>query len=79
MARPDSEYPALKVRKVLRLLRKIGYRQVRQSGSHMRLEAERRKPIVLSTHVGKEVPPRHLRDMLVNKAGLSDVEIDALL
>lgn len=34
---------------------------------------------MFSTHVGQEVPPRHLRDMLVEKAGLSDQEIDALL
>lgn len=61
------------------MLHRIGYRSVRQSGSHVRLEAEGRKPIVFSTHVGQEVPPRHLRDMLVEKAGLSDQEIDALL
>lgn len=79
VVRPVSEFPALKANKVLRLLHRIGYRSVRQSGSHVRLEAEGRKPIVFSTHVGQEVPPRHLRDMLVEKAGLSDQEIDALL
>ena len=79
VARPVSEFPALKASKVLRILRRIGYWPVRQSGSHVRLEAEGRKPIVFSTHAGKEVPPRHLRDMLVEKAGLSDQEIDALL
>ena len=79
MTRPDSGFPALKANKVLRILRRIGYRQVRQAGSHIRLEAEGRKPIVFSTHAGKEVPPRHLRDMLVNKARLTDEEIDALL
>lgn len=75
----DSEFPALKVSKVLSILCRIGYVKVRQAGSHIRLEATGRQPIVFSTHVGKEVPPRHLRDMLVNKAGLSDQEIDALL
>lgn len=79
MPKPDSEFPALKVSKALSILRRIGYVKVRQAGSHIRLEAEGRLPIVFSTHVGKEVPPRHLRDMLVNKAGLSDQEIDALL
>ena len=79
VARPVSEFPALKANKVLRMLHRIGYRSVRQSGSHVRLEAEGRTPIVFSTHAGKEVPPRHLRDMLVEKAGLSDQEIDALL
>ena len=79
MARPVSDYPALKANKVLRMLLKIGYTPVRQTGSHIRLEAEGRKPIVFSTHAGREVPPRHLRSMLVEKAGLSGPEIDALL
>ena len=79
MSKPVSGFPALRANKVLRILRRIGYVQVRQAGSHIRLEAEGRRPIVLSTHAGKGVPPRHLRDMLVNKAGLSDGEIDALL
>lgn len=79
MARPAVGFPALKARKVLRILRRIGYVEARQAGSHIRLEAEGRMPIVFSTHAGKEVPPRHLRDMLVNRAGLSDEEIDALL
>ena len=79
MPKSDPEFPALKVSRVLSILRRIGYVMVRQAGSHIRLEAHGRQPIIFSTHVGKEVPPRHLRDMLVNKAGLSDQEIDALL
>lgn len=79
MPKSDSEFPALKASKVLRILGRIGYVKVRQAGSHIRLEAHGRKPIIFSTHVGREVPPRHLRDMLVNKAGLSDQEIDDLL
>lgn len=79
MPKSDSEFPALKASKVLSILRRIGYMKVRQAGSHIRLEADGRQPIVFSTHVGREVPPRHLRDMLVNKAGLSDQEIDSLL
>ena len=79
MAKPVTEFPALKANKVLRMLLRIGYVPVRQTGSHIRLEAEGRKPIIFSTHAGREVPPRHLRSMLVEKAGLSDSEIDALL
>ena len=79
MPKSGSEFPALRVSKVLSILRRIGYVKVRQTGSHIRLEAHGRLPIIFSTHVGKEVPPRHLRDMLVNKAGLSDQEVDDLL
>ena len=54
MALPVSRYPALKARKVLRLLHKIGYEQVRQTGSHRKLEAEGRLPIIFAFHDGKK-------------------------
>ena len=79
MALPVSRYPALKARKVLRLLHKIGYEQVRQTGSHRKLEAEGRLPIIFAFHDGKEVPPLALRHMLVNRAKLTDDQIIELL
>ena len=79
MTRPAAEFPALKAQEVLRLLRKIGYREVRRRGSHRTLEAEGRERIRFAWHDGREVPPRYLRDMLVEAAGLSDEEISSLL
>ena len=76
---PVSRFPALKARKVLRLLSKVGYRQVRQRGSHRKLEAEGRQPIFFAFHDRVEVPPAALRHMLVNLAGLTDDQIDELL
>ncbi len=76
---PVSRFPALKARKVLRLLERIGYEQVRQTGSHRKLEAAGRLPIIFAFHHGKEVPPAALRHMLANRAGLSDAEIIDLL
>ena len=66
---------------MLRLLRKIGYREVPGlgKGSHVWLRAEGRKSICLPMHKGRELSPRLLRKMLVEDAGLSDAEIDALL
>ena len=79
MAIPVARYPALKARKVLRLLGKIGYTTERQSGSHRKLVAPGRQPIGFAFHEGTEVPPRALRHMLVQRAGLTDEEIRTLL
>ena len=57
MAIPASRYPALKARKVLRLLGKIGYEIERQRGSHRKLAAPGRQPIGFAFHDGVEVPP----------------------
>ncbi len=43
------------------------------------MRAEDRQPIILPLHKGRTVKPKHLRAMLVDKAGLSDEEIEALL
>ena len=79
MPLPVSRFPALKPDQVLRLLRKIGYQKVRQTGSHVLLRAEGRHQIILPLHKGRTVKPKHLRTMLADKAGLSDDEIEALL
>ena len=74
-----SDYPTLKFRKVLSLVQRIGYQQVRQSGSHRWLEADGRPPIVLAYHDGSDVPARALRQLLENQIGLSEPEIRTLL
>ena len=76
---PVSRFPALKPDRVLRLLRPVGYRKVRQSGSHVLLRADGRQPIILPMHKGTTVKPKHLRAMLVERVGLTDDEIRALL
>lgn len=79
MAIPTSRYPALKAREVLRLLGRIGYEIERQRGSHRKLVATGRQPIGFAFHGGTEVPPRALRHMLVQRAGLTDEEVASLL
>lgn len=79
MAIPAARFPALKAQQVLRLLARIGYTQVRQTGSHRKLVAPGRKPIGFSFHDRDDVPPRALRRMLVDLAGLTDEEVDDLL
>ena len=79
MTLPVSRFPALKPDQVLRLLRQVGYSRARQSGSHLLLRAEGRQPIILPMHKGRTVKPKHLRAMLVERVGLTDDEIEALL
>ena len=79
MALPVSRFPALKPDRVLRLLRQVGYQKVRQRGSHISLRAEGRQTITLSMHKGRTVKPKHLRAMLVERVGLTEDEIEALL
>ncbi len=79
MVLPVSRFPALKPDRVLRLLRQVGYQKVRQRGSHILLRAEGRQSITLSMHKGRTVKPKHLRAMLVERVGLTEDEIEALL
>ncbi|WP_420442853.1 type II toxin-antitoxin system HicA family toxin [Candidatus Poriferisodalis sp.] len=79
MALPVSRFPALKPDHVLRLLRQVGYQRVRQRGSHIVLRAEGRQTITVSMHKGRTVKPKHLRAMLVERVGLTEDEIEALL
>ena len=79
MTLPLSRFPSLKPDQVLRLLRQVGYRKARQSGSHVLLRADGRQSIILPMHKGRTVKPKHLRAMLVDRAGLTEAEIEALL
>lgn len=79
MVIPTAHFPALKAREVRKLLAKIGYKEVRRHGSHRILVATDRLRIVFSFHDNVEVPPKALRHMLANRAGLTDEEIQELL
>ena len=76
---PSASFPALKAREVRRLLRRIGYETERQRGSHRKMVAPSRLPIGFAFHDSVEVPPRALRHMLVDRAGLNDEEVAELL
>ena len=76
---PAAQFPALKARQVLRLLARLGYRIERQTGSHRKLVAPARLPIGFAFHDRDDVPPRTLRYMLAERAGMTDSEIRDLL
>jgi predicted RNA binding protein YcfA (HicA-like mRNA interferase family) len=55
------------------------YRTVRQRGSHRRLEAPGRPPLLFSFHDGATVPPGLVKKVLVKDVGLTDDEAIDLL
>lgn len=57
---------------LLRILEsRLGYRAVRQSGSHRRLAADGRPTLTFAFHDKQEVSPGVARDILVKQVGLS--------
>lgn len=56
---------------MLRVLEGLGYEVARQKGSHMRLEAPGRPPLVFAFHRGAEISSNTVRDILVRQVGLS--------
>ena len=71
--------PALKAARVLRLLARVGYTEVRRRGSHRKMVADGRGDIIFAYHDKVTIPPHVLRKMLVDVAGLTEDEIEDLL
>ncbi|WP_376771509.1 type II toxin-antitoxin system HicA family toxin [Actinomadura alba] len=55
---------------MLRVLRSLGYEEVRRRGSHCRLEAEGRPSLTFAFHDGVSLAPGVVRDILVKQVGL---------
>jgi predicted RNA binding protein YcfA (HicA-like mRNA interferase family) len=76
-----AKFPSLKSRQLLRVLtsKPLGYRVVRQSGSHRRLEAPDRPPITFSFHDRQTIRPATVRRILCDQVGLDEEEALRLL
>lgn len=78
----DSEFPSLKATKLLQILKKqLGYTLVpgTRKGSHCTLEAEGRKRIRWAFHNKVSIPPRSVKSVLVDQAGLTVEEAKEVL
>ena len=80
----DSEFPSLKATKLLQILKKeLGYTVVKGSrksgGSHCCLVAEGRKQIRWAFHNKVNIPPRSVKAVLVDQAGLTVEEAKEVL
>ena len=64
-----AKFPILSGREIIKILEKIGYREVRQSGSHVRLTCPNRKSITVPNYklVSKGLLRKILRDAEISK------------
>jgi predicted RNA binding protein YcfA (HicA-like mRNA interferase family) len=76
-----SRFPSLKAKKLLRLLQAepLGYRVVRQSGSHRKLEAPGHPTIIFAFHDSQTIRPSTVKDILCNQVGLAENDARILL
>jgi predicted RNA binding protein YcfA (HicA-like mRNA interferase family) len=76
-----TRFRSLKARQLLRVLTRepLGYRVVRQSGSHRRLEATGRPPITFSFHDRQTIRPATVKRILCDQVGLDEQEALKLL
>ena len=65
-------------REAVRAFERLGYRRVRQDGSHVRLKRQGRTSLTVPVHHGKDLAPGTLR-ALINKSGFTVDEFRAAL
>jgi len=61
--------PILSGKEIIKTLEKIGYRQIRQRGSHIRLSCPGRKFVTVPNHktIGRGLLRKILRDVKISK------------
>jgi predicted RNA binding protein YcfA (HicA-like mRNA interferase family) len=76
-----AQFPSLKAKKLLRILqaKPLGYRIVRQRGSHRKMEAPNRPALVVAFHDNQTIRPSTVKDILCNQVGLSEPDALTLL
>jgi predicted RNA binding protein YcfA (HicA-like mRNA interferase family) len=76
-----ARFPSLKAKKLIRVLeaQPLGYRIVRQKGSHRKLEAPNHPPITFAFHDNQTIRPSTVKDILCNQVGLAEQDALALL
>jgi len=81
LARVANRFPSLEERALLAVLCRepLGYRIVRQAGSHRRLEARDLPPLTLAFHDRATIAPGVVRKILVDDVGLTEQEARRLL
>ena len=56
--------PVVKAREVTRALRRLGFREARQRGSHIRLVHSDGRSTSIPDHGARDIPPKLLRQIL---------------
>lgn len=73
-----SGLPNCTGREAVRALERLGYKRVRQDGSHVRLKCQGRTSLTVPVHHGKDLAPGTLRE-IIGKSGFSVEEFKAAL
>jgi predicted RNA binding protein YcfA (HicA-like mRNA interferase family) len=76
-----SPFPSFKAKKLLAVLERspLGYRTVRRSGSHRRMESPSYPPLTFAFHDKATIPAGLVRKILVSQVGLAEDEARKLL
>lgn len=76
-----AQFPSMKAQDLLAILSRepLGYRILRQRGSHRHLASQGRPRVLFSYHDGATVPPGVVRKILVGTVGLDEAEALRLL
>lgn len=76
-----TRFPSIKAKRLLAILERepLGYRVLRQSGSHRRMEAPGRPPLTFAFHDKATVPGGLVRKILTRDIGLAQDEARKLL
>jgi predicted RNA binding protein YcfA (HicA-like mRNA interferase family) len=76
-----QSFPSIKAKRLLAILERkpLGYRVVRQSGSHRRLQAPGRPPLISSFHDKATISASLVRKILTKDIGLAEDEAWKLL
>lgn len=77
----SKRFPSMKAKDLLAVLTRkpLAYQVVRHAGSHRRLEAEGRPPLVFAFHDRQTCPPGLVRKILTVDIGLGEDEALAIL
>jgi predicted RNA binding protein YcfA (HicA-like mRNA interferase family) len=65
-----DEFPSLKARKLLAILKRLGYTVSRQKGSHRQMDADGRPRLTFAFHSAETIPAGMVRKILVDQVGL---------
>lgn len=74
----SEKLPRIDSGKMLKILNRLGFRPVRQSGSHMILKNDKGVRVTLPVHTGKIIHPKILKT-IINDVGISKKEFIEIL
>ena len=67
------DFPSCTGKDVVKALERLGYKKVRQDGSHVRLKCDGRTSLTVPVHHGKDLPKGTLNNIFKN-SGFSEEE-----